>query len=80
MNCFAGLAWMNSAPCHLPKTRKMKTRNEHKPDEATKQLFSQLFELQWRLERQLNSSDHQVQLIIVLIDELLGTMLDSFDE
>ena len=58
----------------------MKTTTENSPNEATKQLFRQLFEVQYKLERYADSSDPQVAVIISMIDQLLEDMLQYTDE
>ncbi len=80
MNCFAGLAWISSALSHLPKQEKMKTTPEHSPNEETKRLFRQLFEVQYKFERYADYCDPQVTMIISMIDQLLEKMLQYSDE
>ena len=58
----------------------MKTTTEHSPNEATKRLFRQLFEAQYKLERYADYSDPQVAVIITMIDQLLEDMLQYTDE
>lgn len=55
----------------------MKTTNEHRPDESTKELFRQLFEVQCRLELYVDSDDFYAQMTIVVIDVLLERMLND---
>jgi hypothetical protein len=77
MNCYAGLAWMNNATSYLPKQEKMKIF-KYQPEEVTKRLFRQLFDLQIRLEKayELNA-DPEIKVIIEKIDHLLQTILDN---
>ncbi len=58
----------------------MKTTPEHRPNEATKRLFRQLFEAQYKFERSADSTDPQVALIVSKIDQLLEMILHYSDE
>ncbi len=58
----------------------MKTTPEHVPNEATKRLFRQLFEAQYKFERYVDYSDPQVAMIISMIDQLLKKMLQYSGE
>jgi hypothetical protein len=75
MNCYAGLAWMNHETSYLPKQEKMKTF-KHQPEELTKRLFRQLFELQIRLEKVYElDADPEIQVITAKIDQQLEVIL-----
>ena len=58
----------------------MKTTPEHRPNEATKQLFRELFQAQCEFERCADSSDPQVAMILFVIDQLFEMMLQDWDE
>ena len=58
----------------------MKATLKHRPNEATKRLFRELFEAQYEFERSADYSDPQVVMIISMIDQLLEIMLHYSDE
>ena len=58
----------------------MKTTPEHRPNEATKRLFRQLFEAQYKFERSADYSDPKVVMIVSKIDQLLEMILHYSDE
>ncbi len=58
----------------------MKRTTEQSPNEATKRLFRQLFETQFKFEQYADYSDPQVAMIISMIDQLLEKMFQYSDE
>lgn len=55
----------------------METIPEHKPDEVTKQLLRQLFELQFELEQSVEGFNEQTLKIIGIIDQLWERLLND---
>jgi len=58
----------------------MKTTHEHGKNEATKRLFRELFEMQYKLECDKDHYNLDVQMAIAMIDDILETILCSLDD
>ncbi|MFK7784098.1 MAG: hypothetical protein AB8B56_03220 [Crocinitomicaceae bacterium] len=58
----------------------MKTSQRKEQDEATKCLFQQLFVIQYEFEQRTDRFDLKGLKIIRLMDELLDTILDEYND